>query len=229
VARISVVLLLIVAVAGGCAHSGEVNDPLEPFNRKVQVFNDKLDRYTLKPVAKAYTFVFPQYFRTRMDNAFDNLAYPTTVVNQLLQGKWKTGFSDAARFVVNSTAGLLGLFDVAGRIGLPPHEEDFGQTFAVWGWENPPYLVLPVFGPSTLRDGIGLGAGAFTYPPTYIQDDTARWSLFGAAAVVMRAQLLREEELITGDRYLFIRDAFLQRRQNMISDGEVGEDPFLAD
>jgi len=224
-----ILYLLILLLAGGCAHTGNPDDPLEPFNRKVQTFNDTVDRFTLKPVAKAYTYVFPDFFRQLVNNAFSNLAYPVVFVNQFLQGKVDKGFSDVARFVVNSTLGVAGLFDVAGPIGLPEHEEDFGQTFAVWGWENPPYLVAPFFGPTTLRDGIGEIAGLYTYPPFYIDDDTARWSMFGAAAVVERARRLEQEKLIVGDRYIFIRDAFLQRRQYLIEDGKEQADPFLND
>lgn len=222
-------LLILLASMGGCAHTGPVNDPMEPFNRGVQTFNDTVDRYTLKPIARGYTYIVPLPVRRSIGNAFNNLSYPTVIINQFLQGKWQTGFSDLGRLLVNSVIGLAGLLDVATRMGLPEHEEDFGQTFAVWGWSDAPYLVVPFFGPVTIRDGIGDIASIFTYPPTYISDDTARWSMFGAAAVVERARLLDEEELVIGDRYLFIRDAYLQRRQYLIIDEEEEDDPFLDD
>jgi len=226
------VALAVLLVAGGCAHNaqvGDVNDPFEPYNRRMQVFNDTVDRYTLKPLAQAYTYIFPGFFRKAIDNAFTNLAYPTVFVNQFLQGKWQAGFGDLGRFLINSTAGLAGLFDVAARMGLEKHEEDFGQTFAVWGWGKAPYFIVPFLGPVTVRDGLGYIPAIFTYPPTYIDDNTARWAMFGAAAIVERARLLDEEELVTGDRYLFIRDAYLQRRQHLITDGLEVDDPFLED
>jgi phospholipid-binding lipoprotein MlaA len=134
---------------------------------------------------------------------------------------------DATRFLFNSTFGLAGLFDVATELGLPAHNEDFGQTFAVWGFDDSPYLVLPLLGPMTIRDGVGNVAGYFTYPISYIEDDTLRWSLFGTGVIVERERLLEKEKLIVGDRYLFIRDAYLQRRQFLINDGQDEDDPFL--
>lgn len=229
VLRASMFSLLLLLSIGGCAHTGQVNDPFEPFNRKVQTFNDTVDRYTLKPVAQAYRYVLPEFLRKGIRHAFDNIAYPTVFLNQFLQGKGTTGLSDLARFLVNSTVGLGGVMDVATSMGLPAHDEDFGQTFAVWGIGSGPYMVVPFWGPVTARAGVGDVAGIFTYLPTYIDDDTLRFSIFGAAAVVERARLLDVEELITGDRYLFIRDAYLQRRHFLITDGLDEADPFLDD
>jgi phospholipid-binding lipoprotein MlaA len=225
--RVSALLLLL--ILSGCASSGQTNDPLEPFNRGMQTLNDNVDTYAVKPVAKGYAFVFPEFFRKMIRNAYDNIAYPAVFINQFLQGKWETGLIDVTRFLFNSTFGLAGLFDVATELELPAHNEDFGQTFAVWGFYDSPYLVLPLLGPMTIRDGIGNVAGYFTYPISYIDDDTLRWSLLGTAVIVERERLLEKEELIVGDRYLFIRDAYLQRRQYLISDGQDEDDPFLSE
>jgi len=222
-------LSLLVALSG-CAQTGEVKDPLEPMNRKIHSFNNFFDRWLLKPVAKGYVLVVPEPARSGVSNFFDNLLYPTVIINQFLQGKGKTGGRDTARFLTNTTLGIGGLFDVASRWGLDKHEEDFGQTFAVWGLPSGPYLVLPFLGPATPQSALGDVAGIYTYPPTYLEDDTLRWSLFGLRTVDFRARLLKSEEMLTGDRYLFIRDAYLQRRQFLIRDGEPQEtDPFLDD
>jgi len=222
-------LLLLLLILSSCASTGQFNDPLEPFNRKVQAFNDSVDTYGLKPLAKGYAFLFPEFFRKGIQNAFDNIAYPAVFINQFLQGKGEAGFLDMSRFIFNSTIGLAGLFDVATGMGLPAHNEDFGQTFAVWGVGSGPYLVLPILGPVTMRRGIGMVPGFFTYLPTYIDDDTVRWSIYGTVILVERERWLKKEKLIVGDRYSFIRDAYLQRRQYLINDGLSEEDPFLTD
>jgi len=222
-------LSLLLALTG-CAQTGEVKDPLEPMNRKIHSFNNFFDRWLLKPVAKGYVLVVPKPARSGVSNFFDNLLYPTVIINQFLQGKGKNGGRDTARFLTNTTLGIGGLFDVASRWGLDKHDEDFGQTFAVWGLPRGPYLVLPFLGPATPQSALGDLAGIYTYPPTYLDDDTLRWSLFGLRTVDFRARLLKSEEMLTGDRYLFIRDAYLQRREFLIRDGEPQEtDPFLDD
>lgn len=226
---IKILLVSLLLVVGGCASADKTYDPLEPVNRQVQKFNDTVDTYALKPVAKGYGYVFPEFFRVALRNAFDNIAYPTVFINQFLQGKWETGVADMARFVCNSTIGIAGLVDVATDMNLPAHDEDFGQTFAVWGVGGGPYIVLPILGPLTLRDGLGRGAGWFTYLPNYIDDDGLYWSIVATRTVVERERLLRKERIITGDRYLFIRDAYLQRRNYLIEDGRDTEDPFLSD
>lgn len=222
-------LLLFVLLLSGCASTGQTGDPLEPMNRSVQTFNDTVDTYTFKPIAKGYAYVVPEFVRMRLRNVFSNLNDITVFINQFLQGKVDKGMSDMFRFICNSTFGLAGLFDVASHVDLVAHDEDFGQTFAVWGFGSGPYLVLPFLGPATLRDGIGYVPRYFTAPITYIDDDALRWSLFGTFFIVERERLLEREKLIVGDRYLFIRDAYLQRREYLINDGQVEEDPFLAD
>lgn len=217
-------IALIIMLSAGCASSSV--DPLESFNRKVYIFNDKLDRAILRPVAKGYTRVTPVTVRTGVHNFFVNLRYPTVVINQFLQGKGRLGMQDLGRLVVNTTLGIGGLIDVARRFGLERHEEDFGQTFAVWGAKPGAYLIVPFWGPVTLRDGAGDIAGIFTHPVYYVDNEPVFWSLTGMNIVDSRAQTLDAEKLIGGDRYLFIRDAYLQRRQYLIDDG-AGEDPFM--
>lgn len=205
-------------------------DPLESLNRRVQSFNDLFDGYLLKPVTQAYVAVIPRFARRRISNFFDNAAYPTVFINQFLQGRFSDGISGSARFVVNSTIGAAGFFDVASTIGLPAHHEDFGQTFATWGAGSGPYLVVPFWGPATIRDGLGDIAGFYTYVPAYIEHVPTRNTITGISFIDLRSELLQQEQLISGDRYLFIRDVYLQRRQFLINNGEVEEnDPFLDD
>ncbi|WP_075879626.1 MlaA family lipoprotein [Vreelandella massiliensis] len=218
----------------GCASSQTAetrhpDDPWEGFNRRVFVFNDVLDRYALKPVARGYRFVTPDPVETSVGNFFSNLGEARTVINSLLQGKGRNASLSTSRFIINSTVGVGGLFDVASRMDITGDEEDFGQTLAVWGWDESRYLVLPLLGPSTLRDTTGLPADRAADPLTYLDDETTEIALTVLDVVDTRAGLLDQEELIQGDRYRFIRDAFLQRRQFEISDGEIGEDPFAAD
>jgi len=209
--------------------AAEPSDPLEGFNRGAQAFNDTADRFVLKPVAKGYKKVVPETLRHGVGNFFDNLFYPLVIVNQLLQGKVKEGVSDTGRFLMNSTLGLGGFFDPASRAGMPAHEEDFGQTFAKWGIGSGPYLVIPFLGPSDVRDGTGSLLTYVVNPTRYIiTDDTARYSLMALNFVQIRAGLLDAEKLISGDRYIFLRDAFLQRREFLNKDGQV-DDQFLDD
>ncbi len=171
----------------------------------------------------------PDPVQTGVGNFFSNLGEIRTTLNSLLQGKGANAGASTGRFLINSTVGVLGLFDVASHMDLTAREEDFGQTLAVWGVDSGPYLVLPLLGPSTLRDTGGLPVDMYTYPVTYVEDDTVRYSLRGLQAIDARAGLLDQEDLIRGDRYSFIRDSWLQRRRFEVSDGELGEDPFASD
>jgi phospholipid-binding lipoprotein MlaA len=221
------VLLLWIALLGsGCASApGRTTnaDPWEGFNRGVYKFNDTVDRATLKPVAKGYRKVTPRWIRTGVGNFFANLSYPVTIVNQFLQGKAKTGFQDTGRFLVNTTLGVVGLVDVATKVGLEANDEDFGQTLAVWGVGSGPYLTLPFFGPSSLRDAPSRIADYFMGPLTYV--DTipweAEWGMRGLDLVHSRAELLSLDPTLqsTFDPYAFIRDAFVQQREYTIFDG----------
>ena len=204
-------------------------DPWEGMNRKIEAFNWQLDRVVLRPVASGYTKVTPKPARRGVSNFMDNMFYPLTLVNQFLQGKPGKGFSDTGRFMINSTVGVLGLFDPATKVGLPKNQEDFGQTFAVWGVGSGPFLMIPFLGPSTLRDGPSLFLDSQFFPPRYFDNDWAKWGTAGLYFIDRRARLLDADSLIAGDRYLFLRDAWLQRREFLINDGEVIDDPFLDD
>jgi phospholipid-binding lipoprotein MlaA len=166
--------------------------------------------------------------RRGVSNFFDNLTYPIVIVNQFLQGKVGQGFSDIGRFAINSTLGVGGLLDPATDAHLEPHNEDFGQTFGKWGIKPGPYLVLPFLGPSTFRDGAGSLCAAPMYAWRYADEEWMRYGMTGLYGLDTRARLLEAEELISGDRYSFVRDAYLQRREYLIKDGQV-EDEFMND
>ncbi|AJY50207.1 MlaA family lipoprotein [Halomonas sp. KO116] len=228
-------LLLVALLAnGGCASTQTAentnpDDPWEGFNRKVFAFNDVLDRYALKPVARGYRTLTPDPVETGVGNFFSNLGEVRTALNSVLQGKPANAGLATSRFLINSTVGIGGLLDYATLMEVTADKEDFGQTLAVWGWDDSRYLVLPFLGPSTLRDTTGLPADIAAYPVTYVEDDTVRISLTALSLIDTRAGLLDQEELIRGDRYRFIRDAYLQSRQFEVSDGELGDDPFASD
>lgn len=198
-------------------------DRFERMNRSVHRFNDALDRGVAKPVAKAYVKVTPQPVRTGFSNFFRNLTYPTVMVNDLLQGKGKAFVSDTARLLINSTLGIGGLFDPASQMGLPAGDEDFGQTLGRWGVPAGPYLVLPFLGPSSVRDGVGFAGDQFTDPKSYLSDPYARWGLTLASLVDLRASLLGTDEVLeqSFDPYAFVRNAYLQRREYQVKDGDV--------
>jgi len=227
-------LLVALLASGGCASTQTAentnpDDPWEGFNRKVFAFNDVLDRYALKPVARGYRTITPDPVETGVGNFFSNLGEIRTALNSVLQGKPANAGLATSRFLINSTVGIGGLLDYATLMEITADKEDFGQTLAVWGWDDSRYLVLPFLGPSTLRDTTGLPADIAAYPVTYVEDDTVRISLTALNLIDTRAGLLDQEELIRGDRYRFIRDAYLQSRQFEVSDGELGDDPFASD
>ena len=225
IARIGA-LLIVAILASGCATMpGRTtnDDRFEGFNRKVDRFNNAVDRAALKPVAKAYNKVTPRPVRSGISNFFANLEYPTTFINQFLQGKFVLGLRDTGRFLVNSTFGVAGLFDVASKMNLPANDEDFGQTLAVWGVPAGPYLVLPFFGPSNFRDAPSRIPDNYTYTLTYL--DLSWETKLGVRAVNVvseRAELLSLEQTLNKsyDRYAFVRDAWVQRREYKIFDGE---------
>ncbi|WP_435389259.1 MlaA family lipoprotein [Halomonas ramblicola] len=228
------VALMAVVLLGGCASTGtpeerHPDDPWEDFNRKVFAFNEVVDRYALKPVARGYRFVTPDPVQTGVGNFFANLGEPRTALNSLLQGKPGNAGVATARFLINTTVGIGGLWDFATHMEITGREEDFGQTLGAWGVGEGPYLVLPLLGPSTVRDTGGLPVDGYTYPTTYVEDDAVRLGLTALRVVDIRAGLLDREELIRGDRYSFIRDAWLQQRRYEVSDGELGDDPFASD
>lgn len=197
-------------------------DPWEAYNRQMFEINDRVDRAVLKPVAKAYAEFVPQPVRDCMGNAFSNLNDVPNALNNLLQAKPVRAVSDICRVVINSTVGLLGCFDVASRMGLEKSDEDFGQTLGRWRVGQGPYFVWPLLGPSTVRDSVGRIAGFYTDPLDRVDHVRTRNVITGTRLIDARAGLLPAEKLIDGaafDRYQFIRDAYLQRRRNLVYDG----------
>lgn len=229
--RSVIVLLLSCGFLSGCATTGsldEYSDPFEKYNRAVYKFNDGFDKALLKPVARGYRKVVPSPIRRSVGNFFRNLLEPTTIINDILQGKFEQAVTDSLRLLYNTSFGLLGFFDVATAIGIERHREDFGQTFAVWGIKPGPYLMLPFLGPTNFRDGIGLLPYYFvTDPRLYNPDATVNLALIGINAVDSRAQLLTGSKLLDLqlDPYAFLRETYSQRRINLIYDG----DPPLED
>ncbi|RJG08789.1 VacJ family lipoprotein [Pseudomonas cavernicola] len=199
-------------------------DPWEGFNRAMFRFNDTLDTYALKPLAQGYQAVTPQFLEDGIHNAFNNVGDVGNLANDLLQGKVQNAGVDTSRLIFNTTFGLLGFFDVANEMGLQRNDEDFGQTFGAWGLGSGPYLVLPLLGPSTVRDAAGKIPDSFLEPYPYINDVPARNVTRAVDVIDTRASLLSAEKLISGDKYLFIRNAFLQNREFKVKDGQVEDD-----
>lgn len=217
-------------MATGCATQGN-RDPLESVNRGVYKFNDVADKTVLKPVATAYKKVTPTPVRKGFSNFFDNLGTITTVLNDILQLKFANAFSDAGRFVINSTFGIAGFIDVASMDDYPRHQEDFGQTLGYWGVGNGPYLVLPLIGPSTLRDTAGRAFDTMSSDPiTYthnIGEIRLHNQIRAAQILDTRTRLLDASDLVDDaslDPYAFMRDAYLQRRASQVQDGLVPVD-----
>jgi phospholipid-binding lipoprotein MlaA len=223
VTRLCATLLLAGSLAGCATSGGNPADPLEPLNRAVFGFNDVADKAVLTPVAKAYRAVLPGFLRRGVSNFFSNLEDVWISVNDVFQGKFQQGSEDFTRVIFNSTFGIAGIFDFASEVGLPKHNEDFGQTLGSWGITSGPYLVLPFFGPSTFRDGFGLlvdGRADLVYRA--FDDVPLRNSLYATRAIGNRANLLDASSVLDQaalDRYAFVRDAWLQRRRNLVYDG----------
>lgn len=222
--------VLCVALAG-CATTKTAPSPADPWermNRGTYAFNDALDRAVLKPVARAYQRYLPQFMRTGVTNFLTNLAYTTTLVNNILQLKLADALSDTGRLVLNSTLGIGGLLDPATDAGLARNDEDFGQTLGRWGVPSGPYLVLPLFGPSTLRDAPSLYADIQTDVRRHIADNRIGFAFAGLSVVDRRARLLPAEAAIEGafDPYALIRNAYLDRREYQVRDGDVAEEPL---
>ncbi|MGB1173334.1 MAG: MlaA family lipoprotein [Marinobacterium sp.] len=203
------------------ADESELQDPWEGFNRGVFNFNESLDRAILKPVAQGYRFIMPDVAEQGVSNFFDNLRDVVTFFNNVLQLKPVEATQDLSRVLINTTIGIGGLFDVATAMDIPKNDEDFGQTLGAWGVESGPYLVLPLFGPSTVRDGVGIIPDMYLDPLNQVESDELRYGLKVLKVVDKRASLLDREGVITGDRYTFIRDAYLQKREFEVNDGRV--------
>ncbi|MDB5970989.1 MAG: Phospholipid-binding lipoprotein MlaA [Hydrocarboniphaga sp.] len=221
---------------GACAHSPSFDpaDPLEKINRPIFNFNLKADQYVLRPVAKAYVQVVPDVARLGVSNFFDNLFYPTTIVNDLLQAKFVQGGQDTLRFVLNTTIGLAGFIDVATSQGVVRHDEDLGQTFGRWGVGEGWYLMLPLLGPSDNRDLLGKVGDHWTQIPTYV-DSLNTWpatiAINAADLVDTRARLLGSDHVLNEqlDKYVFVRSAYLDRRQSLVFDGHPPEEDLGFD
>lgn len=215
-----------------CAHTppDDPADPLERYNRVVYGFNEKLDGYIAQPVARGYVAVLPEEIRQGVSNFFDNVTYPTVVINDLLQGKFAQGARDTGRFLFNTTVGLGGILDPATRIGLDANDEDFGQTLGAWGVGPGWFLMLPVLGPSSNRDFSGQLLNGTTNPLTYT-DHQYRYPLYALEAVNSRANLLGIESVLAQqfDRYAFVRGAYLQRRLSLVYDGEPPLEALYGD
>lgn len=222
---------VLMVLLSGCATTGDPRDPLEPMNRAIYRFNDSVDQTILKPVAETYRAVLPSFVRTGVSNFFANINDVLIALNNLLQGKPADAASDVGRVAVNTTAGLLGVFDVATELGMDRHNEDFGQTLGYWGVGNGPFLMLPLLGPSNLRDTVGRVADFKLDPVTYVDPSRDRNILWVSRLVSDRTNLLGAStilEVAALDPYEFLRDAYLQRRRNLVHDGspppETGDD-----
>ncbi len=221
--RLFVLLLLTCCSA---SQAQDVYDPFEGFNRKSHAFNTALDGWFLKPTAQAYRAITPDPVEKGVSNFFSNMGEIRNIVNSVFQGKPDKSIEHTGRLVINSTFGLLGFIDLATPMGITPvGHEDFGQTLGVWGVDSGPYLVIPLFGPSNLRDGTtGFLIDPYFIPTSYIEHTTTRLTLTGVDIINTRASLLEAEKLLTGDKYSLIRDAYMQRREFLINDGNVEDD-----
>jgi phospholipid-binding lipoprotein MlaA len=233
-----VAVLTISALLGGCATLPGERDPRDPWesmNRSVYKFNEGADKVVFKPVAQAYRFVTPNFVRAGVTNFFSNLNDVVVFFNDIFQGKGRSAVADFGRVVINTTFGIGGLIDVAGVSGNPKRNEDFGQTLGVWGMGPGPYWMLPLLGPSTTRDAFGRGVDTVYSPGIFlISDWRVSYGLYILDSVNIRARLLETEKVLNEagavDRYAFLRDAYLQRREVLIYDGyppkKKGDDDF---
>ncbi len=221
-------LAVAVALLAGCAAAPSREDPFEPMNRALYQFHDTVDTAVVKPVAQAYIDVVPEFARTAVSNVFNNIEDLISALNGLLQGKLDKLDNDLGRVLLNTTWGLGGIFDLASMVGIERGNEDFGQTFGAWGLPQGPYLFVPFFGPTTVRDGSGAIVRVMVGPVGYIGEVPLRNSLYGLGAVDLRAQALSAGAIVDTaalDRYLFIRNAYLQRRRYLLYDGKPPPEP----
>jgi phospholipid-binding lipoprotein MlaA len=225
---VTLILSLLLTACAGTQnqHTDPENDPWEGFNRKVYAFNDGLDK-VVRPVAVGYDKIMPDPFQRGVGNFFRNLDAPVTFVSTILQGKVSQSGDVFARFLINSTIGLLGFFDVASRMGIPFYNEDLGQTLATWGYQDSRYLMLPFFGPSTFRDGVGRLADSYIHPVGRAIHGRDEWIYFIVRGIDQRARYLDQDAELQNayDPYVLMRDVWLQNRQYQIYDG----DPPLTD
>ena len=229
------ILLLQLVILGGCASqqvtlTDPERDPWEAYNRKIHSFNMGLDRVILRPVAKGYDIIMPDAPQRGVRNFFKNLAYPVTFINLILQGKFEDSLTATGRFLMNSSVGVLGFFDVATKVDIPKFDEDFGQTLAVWGWKDSRYLVMPLFGPYTARDFIGRGFYGYFHPISYAVREYNNYIPLVVDLITLRAELLpfQAELDAASDPYVLVRDVWLQNREFKIYDGDPPEVDYDA-
>lgn len=218
----ALIALTVAGLLGGCATSGNPKDPIEGFNRAMFAFNEGVDAAVIKPVAQGYDAVVPSPIQTGVTNFFSNIADLFIGINNLLQGKPGQAASDISRLAINSTMGVLGLIDVATGVGIEKHDEDFGQTFGRWGVGDGAYVVVPIFGPRTVRDTVGLVLDVAADPVGHLDHVPTRNTLQAVRIVDTRANMLPADKVIEEaalDKYSYVRDGYLQRRRNLIHDG----------
>jgi phospholipid-binding lipoprotein MlaA len=225
--RLLILFLSLAVVVAGCSSqpvtlTDPERDPWEAYNRKIHAFNMGFDRAIFRPVAKGYDIIMPDEPQRGVRNFFRNLAYPVTFLNLILQGKFEDSWTATGRFLMNSTFGVLGFFDVATKADIPRFNEDMGQTLAVWGWKDSRYLVMPFFGPYTARDFLGRGFYGYFHPVSYVAREYHNYVPMVVDLVTLRAELLpfQEEMESAADPYVLIRDVWLQNRQYKIYDGD---------
>jgi phospholipid-binding lipoprotein MlaA len=214
----------------GCATlpPGQKRDPRDPWerlNRTTFKVNMAVDHAVLRPVARGYAKITPRPVRTGVSNFMDNLFYPVTMANDLLQLKFKPFAQDTGRFLMNSVVGIGGLFDPATKVGLPKNEEDLGQTFGYWGCKPGPYLMIPFLGPSDVRDGIGKVGDGFLSPLSYVNNNWIRYGVYGVYVVDLRYRLLPQDKTLDEayDPYTLLKNAYLQRREFLVTDGKLSD------
>ncbi len=231
-------IILLAVLLAGCAgtqsrNTDPENDPWEGYNRKVFAFNEGLDK-VVRPIAVGYDKIMPDPVQRGVGNFFRNLDAPVTYVNQVLQGKFKQSIATIGRFLVNSTFGLFGFFDVASQMGIPFYNEDLGQTLATWGYDDSRYLMLPFFGPSTFRDGTGRLVDSYYHPVGRVFHGSNRWGLWIFRGIDTRARYLDQDAELDSayDPYVLMRDVWMQNREYQIYDGDppmMDYDLYLED
>lgn len=214
---------LSMASSGVTAQQWPDYDPFEPVNVRVHAFNDYVDRKVLRPVANGYTRYVPRLARMGVSNFFGNIYNISVLGNNLLQGKMEAAANDTGRLMINTSFGVAGLIDVATWIGFDKNEEDFGQTLGYWGMPTGPYIVIPLFGPSTVRDSLGFAVDNYTNPLNHRDDLLLRNTAFVLQQIDKRVEAMAIDALMSGDPYIFTREAYLQQREYLVRDGDVAD------